>query len=101
MNVTMICMVMISAIFLMGSFNGWFGMPGTIVMIFGVLCCVGISSPNNVGIVIGAIYQKRRLGIGINGCLANGHWGLASYGITLIKNQALYQWQALWQHRQL
>lgn len=44
--VSLLCMVIASLIFLTGAANGWFGIGGTIAMIFIILCCVGISYPN-------------------------------------------------------
>jgi len=49
-NVTLACMMIISLIFLFGSINGWFGITGIIVMIFGILCCVGITYPNTAAL---------------------------------------------------
>ena len=45
-NVSLLSMLILSAIFLTGSANGWFGVGGTVVMIFSILCCVGITYPN-------------------------------------------------------
>lgn len=45
-NTSLFCMVITSLVFVTGSVNGWFGLVGTIVMIFLFLCCVGISYPN-------------------------------------------------------
>jgi len=38
--------VITALVFLIGSIYGWFGLGGTIGMIFILLCCVGITSPN-------------------------------------------------------
>jgi DHA1 family bicyclomycin/chloramphenicol resistance-like MFS transporter len=86
-NVTLICMVIISAIFLIGSLNGWFGMAGTIVMIFGVLCCVGISSPNNSALSLAPFTKNVGSASALMGALQMAIGALASYGITLISNK--------------
>lgn len=45
-STTLMAMVAIAVIFLSGSLMGWLGIYGTIVMIFGMLCCVGLIAPN-------------------------------------------------------
>ncbi|WDF76298.1 multidrug effflux MFS transporter [Mucilaginibacter sp. KACC 22773] len=86
-NVTVVCLVIISAIFLTGSLNGWFGMAGTIVMIFGVLCCVGISSPNASALSLAPFTKNAGSASALMGALQMAIGALASYGITLIQNQ--------------
>jgi DHA1 family bicyclomycin/chloramphenicol resistance-like MFS transporter len=86
-NVTLICMVIISAVFFIGSLKGWFGMAGTIAMIFGVLCCVGISSPNNSALSLAPFTKNVGSASALMGALQMAIGALASYGITLIKNQ--------------
>nr|WP_304609510.1 multidrug effflux MFS transporter [Mucilaginibacter sp. FT3.2] len=87
-NVTLVCMVIISAAFLIGSFNGWFGMAGTIVMIFGVLCCVGISSPNTSALSLAPFTKNAGSASALMGALQMAIGALASYGVTLIKSQS-------------
>lgn len=86
-NVTMFCMVIISAIFLIGSFNGWFGMAGTITMIFGVLCCVGICSPNTSALSLAPFTKNAGSASALMGAFQMAIGSLASVGITLIKSQ--------------
>src|ERR1700712_1904957 len=42
--------VILGCVFLTGAINGWFGLTGTIVMIFLVLCCVGLTNPNTAAL---------------------------------------------------
>jgi DHA1 family bicyclomycin/chloramphenicol resistance-like MFS transporter len=86
-NVTMFCMVIISTIFLIGSFNGWFGMAGTITMIFGVLCCVGICSPNTSALSLAPFTKNAGSASALMGAFQMAIGSLASVGITLIKSQ--------------
>jgi len=44
--VSAICQIAFSVVFLIGSFNGWFGLSGTIAMIFLALFFVGLTNPN-------------------------------------------------------
>ncbi|MDN3584069.1 multidrug effflux MFS transporter [Mucilaginibacter flavus] len=87
-NVTMCCMVIISVIFLIGSFNNWFGMTGTIVMIFGVLSCVGICSPNTSALSLAPFTKNAGSASALMGAFQMAIGALASFGITLIKGQS-------------
>jgi len=44
--VSAVCLVVFSGIFLLGTMNGWFGLAGTIAMIFITLFWVGMMNPN-------------------------------------------------------
>ncbi|MDN5287560.1 MAG: Bcr/CflA family efflux transporter [Mucilaginibacter sp.] len=83
-NVTLICMVIISMIFLIGSLNGWFGIGGTIVMIFGVLCCVGICYPNTAALSLAPFTKNAGAASALLGAFQMAIGSLSSIGITLI-----------------
>jgi DHA1 family bicyclomycin/chloramphenicol resistance-like MFS transporter len=86
-NAFLISMVVISVVFLIGSFNGWFGMGGTIVMIFGVLCCVGICSPNTSALSLAPFTKNAGSASALLGAFQMAMGSLASVGVTLIKSQ--------------
>lgn len=86
-NAFLICMVVISVVFLIGSFNGWFGMGGAIVMIFGVLCCVGICSPNTSALSLAPFTKNAGSASALLGAFQMAVGSLASVGVTLIKSQ--------------
>jgi MFS transporter, DHA1 family, multidrug resistance protein len=44
--VSAVCQVVFSGVFLVGTVSGWFGLAGTIVMIFSTLFWVGMTNPN-------------------------------------------------------
>jgi DHA1 family bicyclomycin/chloramphenicol resistance-like MFS transporter len=87
-NVTLVCMVIISMAFLIGSLNGWFGLGGTIAMIFGVLCCVGIASPNTSALSLAPFTKNAGSASALMGAFQMAIGSLASVGITLIKSQS-------------
>ena len=86
-NAFLISMVVISVVFLIGSFNGWFGMGGSIVMIFGVLCCVGICSPNTSALSLAPFTKNAGSASALLGAFQMAMGSLASVGVTLIKSQ--------------
>ena len=45
-NISLLAMVLLSFVFITGAISGWFGIAGTVIMIFSILCCVGICYPN-------------------------------------------------------
>ncbi|HEY9197698.1 MAG TPA: multidrug effflux MFS transporter [Mucilaginibacter sp.] len=85
-NVFLVCMVIISAVFLLGSFKGWFGLGGTIAMVFGVLCCVGICSPNTSALSLAPFTKNAGSASALMGAFQMAVGSLASVGITMIKS---------------
>jgi DHA1 family bicyclomycin/chloramphenicol resistance-like MFS transporter len=86
-NVALVCMVIISGVFLIGSFYNWFNMYGTIAMIFGVLCCVGIIAPNTSALTMAPFTKNAGSASALMGAFQMAIGSLASIGITLIKSQ--------------
>ncbi|MDR6944971.1 multidrug effflux MFS transporter [Mucilaginibacter pocheonensis] len=87
-NVSLFSMVIISVIFLIGSLNGWFGIGGTIVMIFGVLSCVGICYPNTAALSLAPFTKNAGAASALLGAFQMAIGSLASVGITLIKSHS-------------
>ncbi|SDE28660.1 MFS transporter, DHA1 family, bicyclomycin/chloramphenicol resistance protein [Mucilaginibacter pineti] len=86
-DVALVCMVIISGVFLLGSFYNWFNMAGTIAMIFGVLCCVGITAPNTSALTMAPFTKNAGSASALMGAFQMAIGSLASIGITLIKSQ--------------
>jgi DHA1 family bicyclomycin/chloramphenicol resistance-like MFS transporter len=87
-NVTLICLVIISVVFLLGSLNDWFGIGGTIAMIFGVLCCVGICSPNASALSLAPFTKNAGSAAALLGAFQMAIGSVASIGITMIKGHS-------------
>ena len=87
-NVSLFSMVIISIIFLIGSLNGWFGIGGTIVMIFGVLSCVGICYPNTAALSLAPFTKNAGAASALLGAFQMAIGSLASVSITLIKSHS-------------
>ena len=65
---------LVAIVFIVGSFNGWFGLYSTIAMIFLVLCGVGLTNPNASALSLAPFSQTGRYSILINGCNAVRYW---------------------------
>jgi DHA1 family bicyclomycin/chloramphenicol resistance-like MFS transporter len=87
-NVSLIWMVFISMVFLIGSLNNWFNIGGTIAMIFGVLCGVGISYPNTAALSLAPFTKNAGSASALLGAFQMAIGSLASVGITLIKSHS-------------
>ncbi|MBB6131228.1 multidrug effflux MFS transporter [Mucilaginibacter lappiensis] len=85
---SLIWLVFTSVIFLIGSLNGWFGIGGTITMIFGVLCGVGISYPNTAALSLAPFTKNAGSASALLGAFQMAIGALASFGIALIKSQS-------------
>lgn len=87
-NASLIWLVFISAVFLIGVMNNWFGMGGTIAMIFGVLCGVGISYPNTAALSLAPFTKNAGAASALMGAFQMGIGALASVGIAMIKSHS-------------
>ncbi|WP_419699367.1 multidrug effflux MFS transporter [Mucilaginibacter sp. NFX135] len=87
-NASLIWLVFISAVFLIGAFNNWFGIGGTIAMIFGVLCGVGISYPNTAALSLAPFTKNAGAASALMGAFQMAIGSLASVGITLITSHS-------------
>ncbi|PWK79778.1 DHA1 family bicyclomycin/chloramphenicol resistance-like MFS transporter [Mucilaginibacter oryzae] len=84
-NVSIVCMVIISTVFFIGSLNHWFGMAATIALIFGVLCCVGICAPNTSALSLAPFTQNAGAASALMGAAQMAVGAAASIGISAIK----------------
>ncbi len=75
--------VIVACMFFAGASMGWFGMYGTIVMIFLFLCCVGLTNPNTSALSIAPFSHNAGTASSLMGALQLGIGALASFGISL------------------
>ncbi|MDF2432001.1 MAG: transporter, family, multidrug resistance protein [Mucilaginibacter sp.] len=87
-NVTLPAMVVISLIFLTGSIFGWFGLYGTIVMIFAFLCCVGITYPNTSALSLAPFSKNAGTAAALMGALQMGVGTLVSILVSQFKSRS-------------
>jgi DHA1 family bicyclomycin/chloramphenicol resistance-like MFS transporter len=87
-NVSLICMVVVSMLFLTGSAGQWLGLTGTIVMIFAVLCCVGIVSPNTSALALAPFDRNAGTASALLGAFQMGIGSAVSVGVSLFKTKS-------------
>ena len=87
-NFALIAMVILSAIYVIGSMQNVLGLVGTIVMIFLVLCCVGICSPNTSALALSPFEKNAGIASSLLGAFQMCMGSIVSIGISLLKSQS-------------
>jgi DHA1 family bicyclomycin/chloramphenicol resistance-like MFS transporter len=87
-NGALICMVILSVLFLIGSMQNVLGLAGTIAMIFGVLCCVGICSPNTSALALAPFDKNAGTASALLGAFQMCIGSVVSVGVSLFKSQS-------------
>jgi DHA1 family bicyclomycin/chloramphenicol resistance-like MFS transporter len=82
-NVSIPAMVIISILFLVGAWQNLLGLGGTLVMIFGVLCCVGITSPNTSALALAPFEKNAGTASALLGAFQMGIGSAVSVGVSL------------------
>jgi DHA1 family bicyclomycin/chloramphenicol resistance-like MFS transporter len=80
--------VITALVFLIGSIYGWFGLGGTIGMIFILLCCVGITSPNASALSLAPFEKNAGTASALLGALQLGLGALATFGVSVFNSQS-------------
>jgi len=80
--------VLFSAIFIIGAAEGWFGLAGTIVMIFLILCCIGLCNPNTSALSMAPFPRNAGVASALLGTLQLGLGALASFAVSLFSSHS-------------
>jgi DHA1 family bicyclomycin/chloramphenicol resistance-like MFS transporter len=80
--------VIVAIVFYIGTSNGWFGLYGTIAMIFMVLCGVGITNPNASALSLAPFSKNAGTASSLMGAMQLGIGALSSYGISLFTSHS-------------
>jgi DHA1 family bicyclomycin/chloramphenicol resistance-like MFS transporter len=80
--------VIVAFVFLTGSVYGWFGLPGTIVMIFLFLCGIGVCNPNASALSLAPFSKNAGTASSLMGAMQLGVGALSSYSISLFTNHS-------------
>jgi DHA1 family bicyclomycin/chloramphenicol resistance-like MFS transporter len=86
--VAVITQVITTIVFVLGSLNGWFGLGGTICMIFIVLSCVGIANPNASALSLAPFEKNAGTASALLGAIQLGLGALASLGISIFNSRS-------------
>jgi len=77
----LIAQVIIGIVFVAGSLNNWYGLTGTIVMIFMVLCCVGLINPNTAALSMAPFATNAGIASALMGTMQLSLGAIASFCI--------------------
>ncbi|MDB5115392.1 MAG: Bcr/CflA family drug resistance efflux transporter [Mucilaginibacter sp.] len=80
--------VMVSLLFFIGSWFNWFGLGGTIFMIFIMLCCVGTTNPNASALSLAPFSKNAGTASALLGALQLGLGALATLGISVFNSHS-------------
>jgi len=75
-----------AVLFLVGTLNGWFGLYGTIAMIFLVLCGIGLTNPNASALSLAPFSKNAGTASSLMGAMQLGIGALSSYSVSLFKD---------------
>jgi len=84
----LICQSITGIIFLAGSFNGWFGLPETIALLFIFLSCLGFASPNTSALSMAPFEKNAGSASALMGAVQMGLGTLASIGVSLFDTRS-------------
>ncbi|MGZ3820904.1 MAG: multidrug effflux MFS transporter [Mucilaginibacter sp.] len=87
-KVALMAQVVIGGVFLTGAINGWFGLMGTIVMIFLVLCCVGLTNPNTAALSMAPFSKNAGVASALLGTMQLGLGAAASFAISIFSSHS-------------
>ncbi|MFD0793284.1 multidrug effflux MFS transporter [Mucilaginibacter litoreus] len=87
-KVALTVMVIISLLFVAGAAQHIFGLTGTIAMIFMVLCCVGIISPNTSALSLAPFEKNAGIASSLLGAFQMCIGSAVSVGVSLFKSNS-------------
>jgi DHA1 family bicyclomycin/chloramphenicol resistance-like MFS transporter len=80
--------VVTALVFLVASAYGWFGLYGTIAMVFIMLCCVGITNPNASALSLAPFEKNAGTASSLLGALQLGLGALATVSVSYFTNNS-------------
>jgi len=84
----LICQALTGIVFFTGSFNGWFGLPVTIFLLFIFLSCLGIANPNTSALSLAPFSKNGGSASALMGAIQMGMGTLASIGVSLFDTRS-------------
>lgn len=82
-SVALLCQLIVAVIFVVGSWYNLLGLPGTIVLFFLSLCCLGFTYPNASALALAPFTKNLGSGSALLGFLQIGIAGLLSGGVAI------------------
>ncbi len=87
-RVALTAQMIIGVIFLIGAINGWYGLRGTLAMIFMVLCCVGLTNPNTAALSMAPFAKNAGVASALLGTMQLGLGAAASFGVSIFSSHS-------------
>ncbi|MBC7399283.1 MAG: multidrug effflux MFS transporter [Mucilaginibacter sp.] len=87
-RVSMTIQVITALLFLIGSHYGWYGIGSTLALIFVLLCCVGITSPNASALSLAPFEKNAGTASALLGALQLGLGALATFGVSVFDSRS-------------
>ncbi|MGF7082510.1 multidrug effflux MFS transporter [Mucilaginibacter sp. UYCu711] len=87
-RVSMTTQVITALLFLVGSHYGWYGLGTTLALIFVLLCCVGITSPNASALSLAPFHKNAGTASALLGALQLGLGALATFGVSVFDSRS-------------
>lgn len=84
----LIVQVIVSIVFVVGTFNGWYSLGGTLVMIFLVLCCIGLINPNTSALSMAPFSKNAGVASALLGTMQLGLGAAASFGVSIFSSRS-------------
>ncbi|CAM4350622.1 MFS transporter, DHA1 family, bicyclomycin/chloramphenicol resistance protein [Pedobacter westerhofensis] len=84
----LICQAITGLVFLLGSFNGWFGLPETIFLLFIFLSCLGVANPNTSALSLTPFTKNAGSASALMGAIQMGLGTLASIGVSMFDTRS-------------
>lgn len=85
---SLVVQLIVTIIFVIGAIYGWFGLGGTIFMIFILLCCVGTISPNASALTLAPFSKSAGTASALMGALQLGLGALASFSVSFFDSRS-------------
>jgi len=87
-RVSLSVQVITSLLFLIGSWYNWYGLGGTIGIIFIMLCCIGTTSPNASALSLAPFEKNAGTASALLGALQLGLGALATLGVGVLNSHS-------------
>jgi len=86
--VSVIGQFLLSGIFVVGAISGWFGLTGTIVMIFLILFCVGMTNPNASALSMAPFAKNAGVASALLGAMQLGLGSVSSAAVSAFNGKS-------------
>ncbi|MDE1153672.1 MAG: multidrug effflux MFS transporter [Micavibrio sp.] len=88
--VALICQTVIGGIFMIGAYNGWYGLYATLACLFMFLPCIGIGYPNAAALALAPFSKNAGSASALLGFIQIGMGAVASCGVGMFHAPTLF-----------